>query len=338
MNKIYRLAALLLSAAMLTACGGQSAAPASAPAASQSEASATGSSDVEWPKDAVTVVVPYSAGGDTDTYCRTMCAQLSKDLGANFVVVNTTGGSGVVASTSVLDAKPDGNTILFHHSGVMLTQEAVGSNQFSFLNDFEVCATVARDDTYVLIAKKDSPFQTLPEFVDYCKANPGQVKYSITFNGATHAVATLMEQTMGIELNKIDVGSSAADRLTAFMAGQCDCLVINYMNVADYIENGDFVILGVCADERPAGMEDFPTMKEQGYDVVQSKLYEVRFPKGTDAAIVEKLSAAIEQVSASEDFKNTLATYYAQPFYRNGETTVAEDTAEVEELKKLFQQ
>ena len=290
----------------------------------------------EWPSGSVTVVVPYSAGGDTDTYCRALCKQLSDDLGANFVVVNTTGGSGVVASTSVLDAKNDGNTILFHHTGVMLTQEAVGSNQFSFLNDFEVCATVARDDTYMLIVKKDAAYKTLDEFIAYCKDHPGEVKYSITFNGATHAVATLMEQTMGIELNCLDVGSSAADRLTAFMADQCDCLVINYMNVKDYIENGDFIVLGVCAEERPAGMEDFPTMKEQGYNVVQSKLYEVRFPKGTDPEIVEKLSKAIEKVTQSEEFKSTLDTYFASPYYRDGATTKSEDTAEVETLKTLF--
>ena len=290
----------------------------------------------EWPSGSVTVVVPYSAGGDTDTYCRALCKQLSDDLGANFVVVNTTGGSGVVASTSVLDAKNDGNTILFHHTGVMLTQEAVGSNQFSFLNDFEICATVARDDTYMLIVKKDAAYKTLDEFIAYCKDHPGEVRYSITFNGATHAVATLMEQTMGIELNSLDVGSSAADRLTAFMADQCDCLVINYMNVKDYIENGDFIVLGVCAEERPAGMENFPTMKEQGYNVVQSKLYEVRFPKGTDQRIVDKLSAAIEKATKSDEFKRTLDRYFASPFYRSGADTRSQDAEEVETLKVLF--
>ena len=326
MKKFLALAfALILVLTTLTACGGSS--------DGTKEAGGT-----TWPsKGAVTVTVPYSAGGDTDTYCRALFKLVGEDLKQNFVVVNTTGGSGVAASTAVKDAKNDGYTLLFHHSGVMLTQKAVGSNTFSFLNDFEVCATAARDDTYMLIVKKDAAYKTLAEFIDYCKAHPKEVKYSITFNGATHAVATLMEQTMGIEMNKIDVGSSAADRLTAFMANQCDCLVINYMNVKDYIEKGDFIVLGVCANERPEGMKDFPTMKEQGYDVVQSKLYEIRFPKGTDAAIVEKLSAAIEKAAKSPAFAETLAKYFAQPYYRNGADTVKEDAAEVEQLKKLFQ-
>lgn len=326
MKKFLALAfALILVLTTLTACGGSSDGTKEA-------------GDTTWPsKGAVTVTVPYSAGGDTDTYCRALFKLVGEDLKQNFVVVNTTGGSGVAASTAVKDAKNDGYTLLFHHSGVMLTQEAVGSNTFSFLNDFEVCATAARDDTYMLIVKKDAAYKTLEDFIKYCKDHPKEVKYSITFNGATHAVATLMEQTMGIEMNKIDVGSSAADRLTAFMANQCDCLVINYMNVKDYIEKGDFIVLGVCANERPEGMKDFPTMKEQGYEVVQSKLYEIRFPKGTDAAIVEKLSAAIEKAAKSPAFAETLAKYFAQPYYRNGADTVKEDAAEVEQLKKLFQ-
>ena len=116
---------------------------------------------------------------------------------------------------------------------------------------------------------------------------------------------------------------------------QCDVLVVNYMNIADYIENGDFVVLGICADERVPNV-DHPTLKEQGYDVVQSKQYEIRLPKGTDQAIVDKLSAAIEKVTTTDEFAETLATYYAQPFYRNASDTTTQDLADVEELKGLF--
>lgn len=336
------IALAMAFALMLTAgCNNSNSSSAGSSAASGSNASSSGAdassvSETDWPKETITMVLPYAAGGDTDTYCRQMSKLLSEDLGVNVVVVNTEGGAGVVASSSVMTAKNDGYTALFHHTGTMLTQEAAGSNEFSFYDDFEVVATVARDDTYTLIAKADDPrFSNLEEMIAWAKANPGQLKYSVTYYGATHAVATLMEQTMGIEMNNIDVGSSTADRLTAFMADQCDVLVVNYMNIDDYIENGDFVVLGVCADERVPGV-DFPTLKEQGYDVVQSKLYEVRLPKGTDQAIVDKLSAAIEKVTSSDEFAETLATYYAQPYYRNSADTVSQDLAEVEELKTLF--
>lgn len=296
----------------------------------------TALAETEYPKGAVTVVVPYSAGGDTDTYCRQLCKQLSSDLNANFVVVNTTGGAGVVASSSVMEAKNDGYTLLFHHTGVMLTQEAVGANLFSFYDDFDVVATVARDDTYALIAKKDSGYTTLEDMISYSKANPGQLRFSVTYYGATHSVAVQMEQTMDIELNQIDVGSSTGDRLTAFLADQCDLLVVNFMNIADYVEKGDFVVLGICAEERLPGLEQFPTLKEQGYNVIQPKIYEVRAPKGTDSAIIEKLSKAIEKAVTSQEFDETLRKYYAQPFYRNAEMTIAEDKLTVEALKTQF--
>ena len=325
------LALVMTMAVVLTGCG-------SSGDKSSTNTSASGSgSATDWPKETVTMVVPYSAGGDTDTYCRQMCKLLGEKLGVNFVVVNTTGGSGVVASTSVMTAKNDGYTALFHHTGVMMTQEAAESNEFSFQDDFEVVGTIARDDTYALICRADDTrFSNLEEMIAWAKANPGQLRFSVTYYGATHAVAAAMEKTMGIEINQIDVGSSTADRLTAFMADQCDVLVVNYMNIADYVENGDFVVMGICSDERLPGLEDVPTLKEQGYDVVQPKLYEVRMPKGTDQAIVDKLSAAMAEVAEDPAFQETLSTYYAQAFYRNGADTIAQDAETVKELKAFF--
>lgn len=336
------LALAMTMTLLLAGCngGGGTSTPSGGNAGTPSGGTSTpsgGAAQTDWPKETVTMVVPYSAGGDTDTYCRQMSKLLTEELGVNFVVVNTTGGAGVVASSSVMGAKADGYTALFHHTGVMMTQEAAGSNEFSFLNDFEVVGTIARDDTYALIAKANDPrFSDLEGMISWAKANPGQLRYSITYFGATHAVAEAMERTMGIEMNNIDVGSGTADRLTAFMADQCDVLVVNFMNIADYVENGDFVVLGICADERLPGLEDFPTLKEQGYDVQQPKLYEVRLPKGTDQAIVDKLSAAMEKVAQSDEFKETLTTYYAEPYYRNSADTISGDTALVEEMKEFF--
>ena len=291
---------------------------------------------VNWPTDTVTVVVPYGAGGDTDTYARQMALQLQKELNQNFVVVNTTGAAGVVGASSVLDAKPDGNTMLFNHTGAALAQEAANANEFSFLDDFETVATVAEDDTYTLLAKKGSKWDSLDKMIAWAKENPGKLRYSSTYYGATHAVATQMEKTMGIELDKIDVGSSTSERLTSFIQDQCDIIVVNFMNVADYVEKGDFVVLGVCSEERLKGLEDFPTLKEQGYDVVMPKIYEVRFPKGTDQAIVDKLSESIKKVTESEEFKSTLEKYYARSLYRDGKTSIEEDKLEVQRLKDLF--
>lgn len=291
--------------------------------------------DVKWPTKAVTVTLPYNAGGDTDTYARLMSRKLEEKFGQPFVIVNMTGGSGIVAAKTIMAAKPDGYNILFNHTGASLVQEATKTADFSYTDDFTNVATIAQDNTYVLVAKSNK-WKNLEEMITEAKANPEKVRYSQVFGSVTHYVASKIESTMGIELNKLDVGVGAAERLAAFMGDQIDLLAVNYINIKDYVEKGDFTILGVCAEERNPGMENFPTFKEQGYDIVSSKNYEIKFPKGTDSAIVRKLSTAIKEVSEENDFKEQLAKYYAIPFYRDAETTSKEDKEEVERLREYF--
>lgn len=351
MKKRNILCALLAGAMALslTACSGSSntaattaAAKAEAPAAEKKEeakteaAKADAASDVDWPKSTVTVTLPYNAGGDTDTYCRLMCQKLSDKFGQNFVVVNMTGGSGIVAAKSVMAMKPDGYNLLFNHTGASLVQEATGVADFSYTDNFTNVATVAEDNTYVVVVKKGTDWDSTEKFVEYGKANPGKLRFSNVFGSATHHVGLQMEKTMGIEMNMLDVGTGSAERLAAFMGDQVDALAANYMNVKDYVEKGDFVILGVCAHDRIPGAEDFPTFEEQGYEVITRKNYEVKFPKGADPAIVAKLSAAIKEVTEDPEFAETLAKYYAAPFYRDAETMTNEDTAEVASLKEYF--
>lgn len=347
------LVCALLAGAMalsLTACSGNSGA-ASTTAAAKTEAKTeaakaeekteaakadAAAAETDWPKSTVTVTLPYNAGGDTDTYCRLMCQKLSDKFGQNFVVVNMTGGSGIVAAKSVMAMKPDGYNLLFNHTGASLVQEATGVADFSYTDNFTNVATIAEDNTYVVVVKKGTEWDSTEKFVEYGKANPGKLRFSNVFGSATHHVGLQMEKSMGIDMNELDVGTGSAERLAAFMGDQVDVLAANYMNVRDYVEKGDFVILGVCAHDRIPGAEDFPTFEEQGYEVITRKNYEVKFPKGADPAIVAKLSAAIKEISEDPEFAETLEKYYAAPYYRDAETMTQEDVAEVAELKEYF--
>lgn len=293
--------------------------------------------DTKWPQKNVTVTVSYKPGGDTDTYARLMSKKLSEKFKQNFVVVNLTGGSGIVAAKTIMAAKPDGYNILFNHTGSSLVQEATGlTKDFSYTDNFDNVATIAQDNSYVVVVKKESGWKNLKDFIAYSKANPGKVRYSQSYGGATYYVGSMLEEKMGIKLNRLDVGSGNSERLAAFMGNQVDSMVANYLNVKDYVEKGDFVVLGVCAAKRSPGMEKIPTFKEQGYDIVCTKNYEIKLPKGTNKAIIEKLSKAIEEISKDPDFKAVLAKYYAEPYFRNVETMNKEDKAEVEVLKKVF--
>ncbi|MDC7954644.1 tripartite tricarboxylate transporter substrate binding protein [Fusobacterium simiae] len=321
MKKLFSL--LLTAILIFTACG------------EKGNNSQQSGGDVNWPTKTVTITLPYNAGGDTDTYARLMARKLEEKFGQTFVVVNMTGGSGIVAAKTIMAAKPDGYNILFNHTGASLVQEATGTADFSYTDDFANVATIAQDNTYVLVAKKGK-WKNLEDMIAYAKANPGKVRYSQVHGSVTHYVASKLEDTMGIELNKLDVGTGAAERLAAFMGDQVDLLAVNYINIRDYVEKGDFIILGVFSNERNKGMEDFPTFKEQGYDIVSSKNYEIKFPKGTDEKIVQKLSEAIKEITEDKEFVEQLEKYYAIPFYRDAETTNREDKEEVNRLKEYF--
>ena len=279
-----KLVSVLLAGAMvfsLAACGGSSSssssqAPAAeAPAAeAPADGGAAASTDTDWPTGTVSVTVPYNAGGDTDTYCRALFDRVGKKFGQTFVVTNLTGGSGMVAAMDVMSKKPDGYTILFNHTGASLVQEATDSVDFSYTEDFDNCCTVALDQTYTLVGisptgkykQYSRGWTDLAGMIEDAKANPAQIRYSTVFGSTTQYVGQMLEKLAGVQFDNIDVGTSSGDRLAAMLGGQVDIAAFNYTNIADYVEAGDLVVLGVMAEDHVDGI-DFPTFKELGYDI-----------------------------------------------------------------------
>ncbi|MBR0151590.1 MAG: tripartite tricarboxylate transporter substrate binding protein [Synergistaceae bacterium] len=296
----------------------------------------------DWPTKTVNVVLPYGAGGDTDTYCRQLFQRVSKVTGQTFVVINQQGGSGIVAAMDVMNKPNDGYTLLFNHTGAALVQEATGMVDFSYTKDFENCCTVAIDETYSVVAispdgeykQYSKGWKTLADMLAYAKENPGKVRYSTVFGSTTEYVGTMLEVQAGVQFDNINVGTSGGERMAAMLGGQVDILAANYMQVKDYIEKGDLVCLGVMSKQRVPGI-DYPTFTELGYDkVVTAKKYEVKFPKGTDKAIVDKLAAICKDiVLGDQSYADVLKVYYAQPLYRDAEQMNKEDPEEVKQLE-----
>lgn len=297
----------------------------------------------DWPTKTVNVILPYGAGGDTDTYCRQLFQRVGKVLGQTFVVINLQGGSGIVAAMDVMNKPNDGYTILFNHTGAALVQEATGMVDFSYTKDFENCCTVALDATYSLVAvspegeykQYSKGWKTLEDMLKYAKENPGKVRYSTVFGSTTEYVGTMLETQAGVQFDNINVGTSGGERMAAMLGGQVDLLAANYMQVRDYIEKGDLVCLGVMSKIKVPGIE-YPTFVELGYDkVVTDKKYEVKFPKGTDKAIVDKLAEVCKGIVLEDkSYADVLAVYFAQPLYRDAAQMNTEDPAEVKELEQ----
>ncbi|MBR0256490.1 MAG: tripartite tricarboxylate transporter substrate binding protein [Synergistaceae bacterium] len=296
----------------------------------------------DWPTKTVNVVLPYGAGGDTDTYCRQLFQRVSKVMGQTFVVINQQGGSGIVAAMNVINKPADGYTILFNHTGAALVQEATGTVDFSYTTDFANCCTVAVDNTYALVAispegefkSYSKGWKTLADMIDYAKKNPGKVRNSTVFGSVTDFVGMTLESQAGVQFDNINIGTSGGERMAAMLGGQCDILAANYMQVKDYIAKGDLICLGIMAKERVPGI-DYPTFTEQGYDkVIVSKKYEVKFPKGTPKEIVDKLASVCKEIVLNDPtYAEVLGVYFAQPFYRDAEQMNREDPEEVKQLE-----
>ena len=351
--------AMVLAASMavsLAACGGSSsssttaaavesttaAAAETTAAASESKeadsSAAASSAETDWPKNNITIIVPFNAGGDTDFHARNLADYLGKILGVNVVVSNVAGANGSTGMYQVMDAEPDGYTCLFFHDS-MLTNKIVGVAQDSYENLDPVAATIV-DNSYVMAVNSKSEYKTMDDIVNAAKANPGKILYASSVGGYSYFLGRQLEESQGIDFNIVDAGGGT-DRNAALLAQKIDTNVNPYGVMKSYFDSGDFTALCNIAEERNPLFPDVPTAKEQGYDWTAERHYFLSFPKGTDQAIIDKMQDAIEQVCSNEEFiKKTEDAYCVTPKFMGRDEllkTLDEETKMFEENKDLIQ-
>lgn len=277
----------------------------------------------DWPERAVQIVVPFNAGGDTDFNARLLAKYLEPELGVAMPVVNVSGAGGSIGARQVLDAQPDGHTVLLFHTA-MLVNTASGLADFSF-RDLEVSAIVGREPGAVLVVNADAPWQTLDDLMEASAAAPQSIDLTTNIGATTYLIGSMINKA-GAEFNFVDVGGSS-NRLTAVLGGNVDVSQNPLGQVAPYLETGELRALATVALERSDALPEVLTFKEQGYDDVGFQYaFFFAFPPNTDPAIVEALAkAAGNVVQGNEDYKRELyETYRQTPFYL--------DTGEAEEF------
>lgn len=271
--------------------------------------------NVKWPTKPVQIIVPYSAGGDTDFNARVMAKYLEKKLGKPFTVTNVVGGGGSIANNRVKNAAPDGNTILVNHVSFILSR---ASNVIDFsYKDMVMGGVFARQDTDVVLVRGDSPWNSIKELIEDSKKNPNQYKIAANTGTSSHYVAISL-QNAGAKLNVIDSGGSS-DRIVALLGGHVDVIPASYAGVKDYLKTGKFKVLAACAPQRSAVLPDVPTLKESGVDCAYVYPYTFFFPKGTNPKLAETLSAAVKDIVQNDkSYANEIDKAYMQkPYYES---------------------
>jgi len=261
----------------------------------------------DYPDRAVTVVVPYPAGGTTDVLGRIVAEQLSERLGQPFVVENRPGGGGSVGMAAVAQMEPDGYTLIM---GSILTQgihPAVRDDlPYDPVGDFTPISLIANTPN-VFLANVDSQFESVADVIAYAQENPGELNFgSTSVTGSPHMSGELLKALAGIDMEHIPY-QGGGPLLAALMGGEVELGFDNLPSASGHIRAGSLRALAVTTPERWPENPEIPTFEEEGvegYDV--SAWFGLLAPAGTPDDVVAVLETALGAAFAEEAVVNRL--------------------------------
>ncbi|WP_171963351.1 Bug family tripartite tricarboxylate transporter substrate binding protein [Bordetella trematum] len=272
------------------------------------------SAQAAWPERAVTVIVPFPAGGGTDTFARPLAAQLGQQLGQSVVIDNKGGAGGTLGAGVAARAKPDGYTFFMGGAHHALAPSLYRRLSYDIQKDFVPVALLAQPPQVIIVNKDKLPIKTLRELVDYGKAHPGELNVGNAGQGSTHHLAGVMFATQN-GLDVMDVPyQGAGPMLTALMSGQVDVAFDGLGSSAGHIRAGSVRPLAVAAAERSPSFPDIPTVAEAGLPKFEvSTWYALWAPAGTPDEVVQKMADEVTKALQSDKVKEIWKT--------NGSTT-----------------
>jgi tripartite-type tricarboxylate transporter receptor subunit TctC len=278
-----------------------------------------------YPSQPITIVVPFSAGGPTDTVTRLIAEPMGRELGQQIVISNVAGAGGTLASGQVAKAKPDGYTLLMHHIGMSTAPTLYRNLDFDPQVDFATLGLVT-NVPMTLIARKDFEPSTLQELVTFVKANKDSVVYANAGIGAaSHLCGMLFMNAIDTALTTVPY-KGTGPAMTDILSGDVDLMCDQSTNTTGQIKGGEVKVYAVTTPERLGNLPDVPTTAEAGLPGFQVGVWHGLYaPKGTDPAIVAKVSKALQ--TALKDPK------VIERFAELGTTPVAEDQATPEAHK-----
>ncbi len=259
-----------------------------------------------YPARPVHIIVGFAAGGGVDITARLIGQWLSERLGQNFITDNRPGAGGNIGTEVVVNAPPDGYTLLLATVPNAVNATLYEKLNFNFVHDITPVAGIIRVPQVILV-NPSVPAKTVPEFISYAKANPGKVNMASAGNGsAPHMAGELFNVMAGINMVHVPYrGQGPA--LTDLLGGQVQVLFATTPGTTEYVRTGKLRALAVTTATRAQVLPDVPTVADSlpGYEA--SQWYGVGAPRQTPAEIVAKLNAEINAALADPAMKTRLA-------------------------------
>ena len=267
----------------------------------------------QYPNKLITMVVPFAAGGPTDTLGRNLGQAMGKQLKQTIIIENVGGAGGNIGVTRVSRAAPDGYTLLLHHIGMSTSPALYRKLDYNPLTDFEYIGLVA-DVPMTLIARGNFPAKDFREFLTYIKANKDKISLANAGLGAaSHLCGLLFMSAIETDFTTVPY-KGTAPAMNDLLGGQVDFMCDQTTNTTGQIQGGKVKAYGVTSRTRVASLPNIPTLDEQGLKGFEVAVWHAVYaPKGTPKPVLDTLVHALQDSLKDAELKSNLAKLGTEP-------------------------
>ena len=266
-----------------------------------------------WPQKSIRIVVPFSAGGNTDSIARITADWLTQKLGQTVIVENKPGASGAIAAEFVARAPADGYTLFMATLPQMAVLPAMAKTSYDPVTDFAPVSIVA-SNAFALAVNEAVPAKSLPELVAYVRKNPTKLIYASAGNASlSHLSVVLLLKRAGIEMEHVGY-KGGAPALADVIAGHAPMYFGNLAEIIPQSKSGKIKVLAVSGDKRAPQLPGVPTVAEQGYPGYRTNTWNaIAAPAKTPPAVIERLAREIATAARDPGFIQRLENIGVDP-------------------------
>jgi tripartite-type tricarboxylate transporter receptor subunit TctC len=267
----------------------------------------------DFPTKTITMIVPFAAGGPTDTVARLVAQSMGTKLKQTVLIENVGGAGGTIGAARVAKAAPDGYTIFMHHIGQSTAPGLYRKLPYNAIDSFEPIGLVT-DVPMTLVARKDFPAKDFKEMLAYIKANKTKVTYANAGVGsASHLCGMLFMTAIGTDLTTVPY-KGTGPAMNDLLGGQVDFMCDQTTNTTSQIKGGKVKAYGVTTKTRVASLPDLPTLNEAGLPGFEVAVWHGLYaPQGTSKKIVDTLAGALQTALKDPTVKQRFADLGTEP-------------------------